>query len=50
MRTLFSIRFVACCIFRDEDEPRGSGETSFAGEIKKEEQMWHHRAGETRDL
>ena len=50
MRTLFSIRFVACCIFRDEDAIQGIGETSFAGEIKKAEQMWHHRAGETRDL
>ena len=27
-----------------------AGETSFAAEIKKAEQMWRHRAGETRAL
>ena len=42
MRTLFSIRFVACCIFS-----KGSGD-QMVGEA---EEMWHHRsrAGETRD-
>ena len=40
----------SCCIFRDEDAIKESGETSFAGEIKKAEQMWHHRGDETRDL
>ena len=50
MRTLVSIRFVACCIFSEETVDQSAGETSFAAEIKKAEQMWRHRAGETRAL
>ena len=50
MRTLVSIRFVACCIFSEETVDQKAEETSIAAEIKKAEQMWHHRAGETRAL
>ena len=50
MRTLVSIRFVACCIFSEETVDQKAEETSIAAEIKKAEQMWRHRAGETRAL
>ena len=50
MRTLFSIRFVACCIFSEGTVDQESGETSFDELVKKAEQMWHQRAGETRVL
>ena len=43
MRTLFSIGFVACCIFSGGSVDKRAG---------KAEEMWHDRstAGETRDL
>ena len=49
MRTLFSIRFVACCIF-SKGVDRRAGKTSFATEIKKADQMRHQGAGETHVL
>ena len=50
MRTLFSIRFVACCIFSKEGVDQRARKTSFATEIKKADQMRHQGAGETHVL